>query len=320
MSGVQSWAISVCFTVIAASILQYISPNGAMERVMKLVLGAFVLYGIMMPIISLVPQISNGFDAYIDTEQPNQSVDLTDVYKRQPLKYAYPVDGLIFEYDNIRFGLMQGATDHHENNKIAYKWADETVTTKFREIELNTTRTGMVSLTALFDKVMIDSTEVSRASVHNYDIFQEFQFGEGDDITVYKANKIIPQIEENLTRSGTYQLPHICPCCDTVLEIRQPKDARFLFCPNATCPARRVQQFVYFVSKQAVNIAGMSAATIEKFVDKGWIKEFADIYKLDRHKEQIVSLEGFGEKSYQKLWNAIEKSSVVPLDRFLRCV
>ena len=125
------------------------------------------------------------------------------------------------------FGLLQGATDHHENNKIAYKWADETATTKFREIELNTTRTGMVSLTALFDKVIIDSTEVSRASVHNYDIFQEFQFGEGDDITVYKANKIIPQIEENLTRSGTYQLPHVCPCCDTDLEIRQPKDARF---------------------------------------------------------------------------------------------
>lgn len=237
--------------------------------------------------------------------------------KFDPLKYAYPVDGLIFEYDNIRFGLLQGATDHHENNKIAYKWADETATTKFREIELNTTRTGMVSLTALFDKVIIDSTEVSRASVHNYDIFQEFQFGEGDDITVYKANKIIPQIEENLTRSGTYQLPHVCPCCDTDLEIRQPKDARFLFCPNIHCPARRVQQFVYFVSKQAMDIAGMSAATIEKFVDKGWIKEFADIYKLDRHKEQIVSLEGFGEKSYQKLWNAIEKSSVVPLDRFL---
>ena len=141
-------------------------------------------------------------------------------------------------------------------------------------------------------KWIIDSTEVSRASVQNYDIFQEFQFGEGDDITVYKANKIIPQIEENLTRSGTYQLPHVCPCCDTDLEIRQPKDARFLFCPNIHCPARRVQQFVYFVSKQAMDIAGMSAATIEKFVDKGWIKEFADIYKLDRHKEQIVSLKG----------------------------
>ncbi|MFQ9440618.1 MAG: hypothetical protein ACLR13_05970 [Acutalibacteraceae bacterium] len=134
-------------------------------------------------------------------------------------------------------------------------------------------------------------------------------------LLVYKANKIIPQIEENLTRSGTYQLPHVCPCCDTDLEIRQPKDARFLFCPNIHCPARRVQQFVYFVSKQAMDIAGMSAATIEKFVDKGWIKEFADIYKLDRHKEQIVSLEGFGENLIRSCGMPL-KSSVVPLNDF----
>ncbi len=261
----------------------------------------------------------NGFTVvereYLTFRSPAEIQDHID--KFDPLQYAYPVDGLIFEYDDIRFGLLQGATDHHENNKIAYKWADETAQTKFREIELNTTRTGMVSLTALFDKVIIDSTEVSRASVHNYDIFEEFQFGQGDDITVYKANKIIPQIEENLTRSGTYRLSRVCPCCDTELELRRPKDARFLFCPNPHCPARRVQQFVYFVSKQAMDIGGMSAATIEKFVDKGWIKEFADIYKLDRHQAQIVSLDGFGEKSYQKLWNAITKSSVVPLDRFL---
>ncbi len=234
-----------------------------------------------------------------------------------PLQYKYPVDGLIFEYDNIRFGLAQGATDHHENNKIAYKWADETAATRFCGIELNTTRTGMVSLTALFDTVLIDSTAVSRASVHNYDIYQEFQFGTDDEILVYKANKIIPQIEENLTRSGTYVLPHVCPCCDTKLEIRRPKDAQFLFCPNSNCPARKVQQFVYFVGKHAMGIDGMSAATIEKFVDKGWIKEFADIYKLDQYKEQIVTMEGFGEKSYQKLWSAIQKSKHVSLDHFL---
>ncbi len=234
-----------------------------------------------------------------------------------PQRYPYPVDGLIFEYDNLRYGLLQGATDHHENNKIAYKWADETVTTRFLEIERNTTRTGMVSLTALFEPVMIDSTEVSRASVHNYDIYREFQFGVGDAITVYKANKIIPQIEENLTRSGTYRLPEICPCCNTALELRRPKDAQFLFCPNQNCPARRVQQFVYFVSKPAMNISGLSEATLEKFVDKGWVREFADIFRLERHREQILSLEGFGEKSYEKLQAAIKNSSVVPLDRFL---
>lgn len=256
--------------------------------------------------------VEREYCAFSSAQEIQKHIDKFD-----PLHYKYPVDGLIFEYDNIRFGLVQGATEHHENNKIAYKWEDEAVNTRFREIELNTTRTGMVSLTALFDMVLIDSTEVSRASVHNYDIYLDFQFGTDDEITVYKANKIIPQIEENLTRSGTYVLPQVCPCCNTKLEIRRPKDAQFLFCPNSDCPARRVQQFVYFVSKHAMGIDGMSAATIEKFVDKGWIKEFADIYKLDQHKEQIISMEGFGEKSYQKLWSAIQKSSHVPLDRFL---
>lgn len=243
---------------------------------------------------------------------------LSDCIARfDPRRYPYPVDGLVFTYDDLRFGALQGATDHHENNQIAYKWADETVQTTFREIELNTTRTGMVSLTALFDPVIIDSTEVRRASVHNYDIFTAFRFGEGDAITVYKANRIIPQIEENLTQSGTCVLPDTCPCCDTALELRRPKDAQFLFCPNLDCPARRVQQFVYFVSKPAMNIAGLSAATLEKLIDKGWIKEFADIYHLDDHREDLIETDGFGEKSYQKLWNAIEASRTVTLDRFL---
>lgn len=251
-------------------------------------------------------------DHFSSADEVQQCVDRFD-----PEHYAYPVDGLMVEFNDLAFGRSLGATEHHENNRIALKWADETTETVFRGIEMNTTRTGMVSLTALFDPCIIDHTEVSRASVHNYDIYTTFAFGEGDRITVYKANKIIPQIDENLDRSGTYQLPMVCPCCGSALEVRRPKEAQFLFCPNADCPARGVQRFVYFASRPAMDVAGLSEATIEKFVDKGWIREFADFYHLDDHREQIIDMEGFGERSYEKLWNAVQASRKVPLDRFL---
>jgi DNA ligase (NAD+) len=174
----------------------------------------------------------------------------------------------------------------------------------------------MVSLTALFDEVELDGTTVSRASVHNIDIFENFKFGIGDKITVYKANMIIPQVAANLTQSGAYKLSMDCPCCGHKMFIEAPKDARFLFCSNPNCLAKLLQRFVHFVSKPAMNIEGLSEATLEKFIAKGWLKTFVDIYTL-KYKTEIADMDGFGQRSFENLRDAIEKSEHVKMENFL---
>ena len=235
-----------------------------------------------------------------------------------PASFEYPVDGIIMEYNDTAYGKSLGATGHHENRLIALKWKDELYTTKFLGVELATTRTGMVSITGLFEPVEMDGATVSRAYLHNYNIFEQFQFGVGDTIHVYKANMIIPQIAENLTKSGTYKLPQKCPCCGGALSIQQTSGGTSqLFCDNPHCAAKLVQKFAHFCEKTRMNIEGLSATTLEKFIGHGWVRNFGYLYTLERHKEEIINTEGFGVKSYERLQASIDKSRNCTLAKFI---
>lgn len=259
---------------------------------------------------SVVPHAElSGMDAsYIKA-----TVELMD-----PKHYDYPVDGLIMEYDDVSYGKSLGATGHHENRLIALKWQDELVETRFLGVELATTRTGMVSITGLFEPVEIDGTAVSRAYLHNLDIYDEFQFGVGDTIQVYKANMIIPQIARNDTQSNTFTLPMTCPCCSEPLSVRKTSGGtRQLFCENPHCTARLVQKFDHFCEKTRMDIEGLSATTLEKFIGHGWIHNFGDLYDLEQHREAIVNTEGFGEKSFERLQASVEKSRRCTLAKFI---
>lgn len=260
---------------------------------------------------SVVPYVY--LDAAKNPEQIRETIRGFD-----PQEYAYPVDGLIMEYDDRRFGASLGATGHHENRMIALKWKDDPVQTRFLGVELATTRTGMVSITGMFDPITIDGTVVSRAYLHNLDIFEAFQFGLGDEISVYKANMIIPQIAENRTKSGTFQLPMVCPCCGEALRVKSTSGGtRQLFCENPHCAAKLVQKFAYFCEKTRMNIEGLSDTTLEKFIGHGWIRNFGDLYELEKHREDIIRTEGFGLKSFDRLLSSIEKSRHCTLAKFI---
>lgn len=236
----------------------------------------------------------------------------------QPAKFEYPVDGLIMEYDDLAYGKSLGATGHHENRLIALKWADELYETTFRSVELATTRTGMVSLTARFDPVSMDGATVSRAYLHNLDNFRALQLGSGDTVRVYRANMIIPQIADNLTKSGTYQLSMSCPCCGAALEVGETAGGTHqLFCWNRSCTAKLVQKFVHFCDKSRMNMEGLSETTLEKLIGHGWIHTFADLYELEQHRDAILQTDGFGEKSFERLQAAIEKSRSCTLAKFI---
>ena len=235
-----------------------------------------------------------------------------------PQLYSYPVDGLIMEYNDAEYGKRLGATGHHENRLIALKWQDELYESKFLGVELATTRTGIVSITGIIEPVTIDGTVVSRAYLHNLDIFTKFRFGVGDTIRVYKANMIIPQIAENETQSGTYSLPKECPCCGTTLSVRLTSGGtKQLFCDNPKCSAKLVQKFEHFCEKTRMNIEGLSATTLEKFINNGWIRTFGDLYELERYRGEIIQTPGFGEKSYERLQASIEKSRRCTLAQFI---
>ena len=262
----------------------------------------------------------NGFDVvpyvYTDAKDSDEIKSIIETF--DPNKFAFPVDGLIMEYDDIGYGKSLGATGHHENRLIALKWEDQLFETNFLGVELATTRTGMVSLTAILEPVTIEGTVVSRAYLHNFDIFNNFKFGIGDTVKVYKANMIIPQIEENVTQSNTYQLPMTCPCCGEPLVVNATSGGTsFLYCKNSECPARLVQKFVHFCEKTRMNIEGLSERTLEKFIGHGWIRNFGDLYELERYKDEIVNTDGFGEKSYQRLQESIAKSRKCTLDKFI---
>lgn len=256
---------------------------------------------------------------YIFLDAGHSEQDIRDtVAGMEPKDFAYPVDGLVMEYEDLRYGKSLGATGHHENRLIALKWADELYSTRFRGVELATTRTGMVSITGLFDPISIDGTLVSRAYLHNLDIFDEFQFGIGDEISVYKANMIIPQIADNKTQSNTYMLPMTCPCCGKPLTVKYTSGGtRQLYCGNPHCAAKLVQKFAHFCEKTRMNIEGLSATTLEKLIGHGWVHNFGDLYELERHREEIIKTEGFGEKSFERLQAAIEKSRCCTLAKFI---
>ena len=209
----------------------------------------------------------NGFSVvpHLQLTAPDAQKIKDTVALMNPASFEYPVDGLIMEYNDTAYGKSLGATGHHENRLIALKWKDELYSTKFLGVELATTRTGMVSITGLFEPVEMDGATVSRAYLHNYNIFEQFQFGVGDTIQVYKANMIIPQVAENLTKSGTYKLPEKCPCCGGALSIQQTSGGTSqLFCDNPHCAAKLVQKFAHFCEKTRMNIEGLSATTLDR--------------------------------------------------------
>lgn len=263
----------------------------------------------------------NGFSVvpyiYLDTHHDEQAIR-NAVGSMDPKKFAYPVDGLIMEYEDIRYGKSLGATGHHENRLIALKWQDELYETECTGLDIATTRTGMVSLTATFEPIEIDGSMVGRAYVHNLDIFKSLALGVGDKIKVYKANMIIPQIAENLTKSGNIGIPMKCPCCGSALRIRKSSGGtRQLFCENPSCATRLVQKFAHFCEKTRMNIEGLSATTLEKFIGHGWIHNFGDLYDLEQHREEIIRTEGFGVKSFERLQASIEKSRHCTLAKFI---
>lgn len=231
--------------------------------------------------------------------------------------YKIPSDGLVLLYDDIAYGASLGRTAKFPRDSIAFKWADELQETTLSYIEWSASRTGLINPVAVFEPVELEGTTVSRASVHNISIMEGLDLGVGDRITVYKANMIIPQIADNLTRSGVKDIPGHCPVCDGVTEIRSINDVKSLYCTNPDCQAKKIKGFALFVSRDALNIDGLSEMTLEKFIAAGFIHEFSDIFHLDRHKEAIVEMEGFGEKSYENLVNAAKTASNTTLPRVI---
>lgn len=238
-------------------------------------------------------------------------------FEQKIADYPIPSDGLVLLLDDIAYGDALGRTAKFPRNAIAFKWADETAQTTLREVEWSASRTGLINPVAIFDPVELEGTTVSRASVHNISIVKELQLGIGDTITVYKANMIIPQIAENLTKSGSLEIPGECPICHGKTEIRRENDTETLICPNPDCDAKKLKSFTLFVSRDAMNIDGLSEATLEKFLAKGFLHTYADLFHLDRYKEQITQMDGFGEKSFSNLTESIENARHTTLARLI---
>ena len=231
--------------------------------------------------------------------------------------YDIPTDGWVFEYDDLEYGESLGSTEHHDRRMFALKPKVEEYDTYFREIEYNTCRTGIVSMTALFDPVEIGNTMVSRSTLHNVDFFNSLYLGEGDLITVTKFNEIIPGIMNNKTKSGSYKLIDKCPSCGEELVVKNTGTANVLYCSNENCPSRKIAQFVHFASKNCMDIRGLSEATLEKFISIGCINDFHSIYHLSDHYNKLIKLDGFGKKSIEKILQAIEKSRDIKLENFI---
>lgn len=234
-----------------------------------------------------------------------------------PKHYAYPVDGLIVEQNDIAYGKSLGRTGHHENRMIAFKWKDETYETRFRGVELRPTRKGRLSLTGLFDPIEIDGVMVSRATLHNFDVFKRFRLGKGDRVFLIRSNMVIPQLVQNLDQSDAYELPESCPCCGADVVIRKEENTRFLYCSNPNCPGALAQKFVHYCHRTRMNIPGLSEATLTKFVNRGWLTTFGDLYELDRYREQMIQENGFGVRSYERIQKSIDSSRKTTLNHFI---
>lgn len=261
---------------------------------------------------------SQGFDVveYQMVDKEN-ILEVIQDFSKKIERNEFPSDGLVLLLDDIAYGQSLGHTAKFPRDSIAFKWKDETAETILREMEWSASRTGLINPVAIFDPVELEGTSVSRASVHNISIVENLELNIGDTICVYKANMIIPQIAENLTRSGNLKIPKQCPVCGQKTEIRSENNAKVLFCKNPNCQAKKIKSFTLFVSRDAMNIEGLSEATLEKLVDLGIVKEPADLFHLSRYKDMIISMEGFGEKSYENLITAVENVREIEMYRFL---
>lgn len=233
------------------------------------------------------------------------------------LENDFPSDGLVLVYDDIAYGQSLGSTAKFPRDSYAFKWMDEVKETKLLKIQWSPSRTGLINPIAVFEPVELEGTTVSRASVHNISIMESLELGEGDEIQVYKANMIIPQIAENLTRSGVKDIPTVCPVCGGDTKISMENNTKTLYCTNPLCQAKQIKAFDLFVSRDALNIEGLSEATLEKFIARGFIKDFSDIFYLDRYEEEIKSMEGFGQKSYENLIKSTERAKDTTLPRLV---
>lgn len=239
--------------------------------------------------------------------------EIDDAISRfDPTHYDYPVDGIIFEYDDSVFGRSLGATGHHERSKMAFKWQDEAKKTVFRGARFRPTRTGRISMTAIFDPVSIENSTVQKATLHNLPFFRALALGVGDEIMVYKANKIIPAIDKNLTRSGTYALPTACPCCGSTLV----EEDDYLRCKNPDCSAKQLRKFEHFVARRAMDFDGLSSASLEELLENGCVKSFDDLFRLGEHPE-IATWEGWGKRSYENLLASAETARHTTLSKLL---
>lgn len=250
------------------------------------------------------------------TDKENLSAMLSDLQNKAN-NLGIPYDGAVMAYDDIEYGNSLGRTDKFFRHSIAYKYEDELYETTLRNIEWNTSKTGLVNPVAVFDETIIDGAGITRATLHNISYIENLQLGIGDKIQIYKANKIIPKVHNNLTRSNTWKLPDKCPNCGGNIEIHNDNDSKTLHCTNSDCSAKLLGKLSHFVSKNAINIDGLSEQTLQKFIDLGWIKSFQDIMNLKDYADEMAKLEGFGKKSVDKLMAAIEKSKNTTLDRFI---
>ena len=261
---------------------------------------------------------NEGFDVveYKFTDSKSIADDIAE-FESKIESNDIPSDGLVLLLDDIALGERLGSTSKFPRNAIAFKWSDERQVTKLKYIEWSPSRTGLINPVAVFEPVELEGTTVSRASLHNVSIFEDLMLGVGDEISVYKANMIIPQVYENLTKSNTEKVPDTCPACGSHASIKQDNESKVLLCTNPDCQIKHIKQYALMASRDALNIDGLSESTLEKFLSKGFIKNDSDIFKLDRYKDEIVNMEGFGKRSYEKLMAALEEAKHTNVARFL---
>ena len=259
-----------------------------------------------------------GFEVVEYKVVTSESLDeAMDYFSKTIVNNDFPSDGLVVTYDDIAYGESLGSTAKFLRNSFAFKWADEMRETRLVDMEWSPSRTGLINPVAIFEPVELEGTTVSRASVHNISIVKELQLGIGDTIKVYKANMIIPQIAENLTRSGNLVIPDKCPVCGQEARIRKENDVETLYCMNPDCVAKKIKSFSLFTSRDAMNIDGLSEATLEKFIAMGFIHNFGDIFEIGKYKDQIVEMEGFGQKSFDNLMVSLEKAKKTTLAKVI---
>ena len=307
---------------LATGTVRQLDANVAKER--KLAYKAFELVKIDGVSDDEMPSIADSFE-YLAVQGfdvvEHQIVDRDNVEeyieKFDPETYEYPVDGLIFAYNDYQYGKSLGTTGHHPLNMMALKWIDDLYETTIRDIEWNTSRTGLINPVAVFDPVDLDGAETTRATLHNVSYIEGLELGAGDTIQVYRSNMVIPKVHDNLTRSNTFEIPDTCPTCGGEARIINENGSKVLKCMNPECKAKLLSKFVNFVSRDAMNIQGLSEATLKRFIDLGWLKDYPDIYNLAEHKSEMENLDGFGMKSVSSLLNSIEESRKCKLVNFV---